>query len=185
MDLATKDLRRVFKKFIFWFALLTIVMSFVILITITKSGMSFFSISGQSMEPTLMNGDSVILHQEDKLKHNQIVFFKKPTTWSGYTDQTTTLVKRVTAIPGDTLTFDDEAFYVNGTLLYSVKDNNYECEAGPTDYEHTLNANELFATGDNANHSLDSRRIFCDGSPELMFIPKNYVVDYGRIVKQF
>ena len=185
MDLATKDLRHRLKRFLFWFALLTLVMSGIILYTLMHTGISFFSISGNSMEPTLNNGDSVILKQEDTLRHNQIIFFNKPSSWSEYVDRNATLVKRVVAIPGDTLTYDGETFKVNNEIVYKLSDDNYECESGEIGYEHILTNTEVFATGDNANDSLDSRRIFCDGNSKDMYIPKFYVIDYGHIVKQF
>ena len=185
MDLATKDLRKFGKKFLFWFGLLTLIMSLVILLVITKSGLSFFSISGNSMHPTLDNGDSIILKQSNTMKQNQIIFFNKPDKWSEYADMKTTMVKRVAAIPGDTLTFDGDSFKVNGILFYQLSKDDYECEAGEQDYEHMLTQDEVFVTGDNANHSLDSRRIFCDGQSSNMFITKKSIVDYGSIVRVF
>lgn len=185
MDLATKDLKKHAKKFAFWFGLLTLVMSFVILFIIVQSKMSFFSIVGNSMEPVLHNGDSVILKQSKTVQRNQIIFFNKPSKWSEYTDRSTTLVKRISGVPGDTITYDGTEFKINNETFYKLSEDNYECEAGEIDYEYTLSQKEVFVTGDNANHSLDSRRIFCDGDSENMYVTKRAIVDYGSIVKIF
>lgn len=206
-DLATKDFRRRLKKFGFWFILLTLTMSAVITYSLVNSGLSFFAVSGISMEPTLKNGSSVILQQEEDVRRNQIIFFNKPSSWSDYVDTNVTLVKRIVAIPGDTLSYRDGIFYVNDDPFYNTVADNYDCsafnktlgnksgDAGSTnidsndesvyEYSHILSKSEIFVTGDNAHHSLDSRRVFCDGSPETSFVPHMSVKDYGRIIKIF
>lgn len=206
-DLATKDLRRRLKKFGFWFILLTLTMSAVITYSLVNSGLSFFAISGISMEPTLKNGSSVILKQEKGVRRNQIIFFDKPSVWSDYVDTNTTLVKRIIAIPGDTLSYREGIFYVNDDPFYNTVTDDYDCSAfeksldsksGSTDntnadsndeniyeYSHVLSKSEIFVTGDNAHHSLDSRRVFCDGSPDTSFVPRMSIKDYGRVVKIF
>lgn len=185
MDLATKDLKSRAKKVGFWFILLTFVMSLVILIVIVQNKISFFAIMGDSMEPTLSDRDSVILQQERNVEKEQIIFFNKPSGWSDYVDRETALVKRISATPNDILTYNGKEFQVNGETIYSTEENNYECEAGDKNYKYQLTSSDLFVTGDNAKSSLDSRRIFCDGNADDMFVKKHNVINYGKIVKIF
>lgn len=137
------------------------------------------------MEPTLKDRDSVILEQAKEIENGQIIFFDKPISWKYESQDSTVLVKRVAAIPGDTITYDGESFLVNGEVAYSLSEDNYECDAGPVGYEHTVTNKQVFVMGDNARASLDSRRIFCDGEPEKSYITKRAIIDYGHIVTKF
>lgn len=184
-DLATKDLTKRLTKLISYFFIGVIIFAFVIVATLLIQRVSLFSISGNSMEPTLTNKQSVVLKQLDTVDKDQIVFFSKPSAWNEYVDHDAILVKRISAVPGDTLEFDGKAFKVNGEISYELTEDDYECKLGDTDYKHTLLGTELYATGDNANHSLDSRRIFCDGNADDMYIPKRNIVDHGEIVVKF
>lgn len=185
-DPATKDTRKRIKRAIIWFLLIVFALSLSILGVLMTSRLSFFSISGSSMEPSLHNGDSVILKQETNVRHNQIIFFSKPRTWNDYKiGSNITLVKRIVAIPGDTVSYDGTAFYVQGEKIYDVRANGYECKNGQKGYSHTLTKQEIMVFGDNAKESLDSRRIFCDGGTKDIYIPKHSVLDYGHIVKIF
>lgn len=137
------------------------------------------------MEPTLHDGQNIILKQVEAPKPGLIFVFEKPNSWSYMGSGEKVLIKRIAASPQQTLSFDGEAFYVNGEEIYNVKENNYECSAGPTDYVHKLNQEEVFVMGDNALESLDSRRIFCDGDPDDAYIGFKNVIDFGTIERIF
>lgn len=97
----------------------------------------------------------------------------------------TVLIKRIAAAPGDTLSYDGKAFYVNGKVLYSLAKDHYQCNAGPVGYKHKLTKEQVFAMGDNPLKSLDSRRIFCDGHPNEAYIGYRSVIDFGTIERIF
>ena len=137
------------------------------------------------MNPTLTNGKNVILHQEVAPRQGLIFVFRKPTAWKYMGTGEKVLIKRIAAAPGDTLTFDGKAFYVNGIVLYELSKDNYECAAGKAGYSHTLTKHEVFAMGDNALKSLDSRRIFCDGNASGAYIAYRNVIDFGTIERIF
>lgn len=182
-DLATKDLQSKIMKIAIIIVIGIVVLSFSVVATLIIQRISIFAISGDSMEPTFSNNDSVILKQSDEVFKGEIVFFHKPSAWDEYSiGRDETLVKRIAAIPHDVISFDGEAFKVNDEIIYELSEDNYECEAGEVGYTHRLTTKEIFAIGDNPNHSLDSRRIFCDGNPEDMFIPINSIIDYGKVV---
>lgn len=150
------------------------------------AGISIFQISGKSMEPTLESGSAVVLKQKKYVDNDLIIFFQKPYSWIDTpNDENATLVKRITAIPGDTLSFDGESFKVNGSVVYTLADDNYECSSAPQNYSVTLNKTQLFVMGDNANESIDSRRMFCEGQLDTMFVNRKHIVDYGTIKWRF
>lgn len=154
-----------------------------VVVVVNAAGLSFFSVSGDSMEPTLRSGQSVVLHQQRYIGAGQVVFFTKPSAWSDYAvGAHTTLVKHVVAAPGDTVTFDGKVFAVNGREVFDVASSGYQCTAGQVGYSHVLSDTQIMVMGDNAAVSLDSRRIFCDGKADTMFIPYRNVVGYGNVV---
>lgn len=184
-DLATKDLRKRVLKVALIVLVIVLVFSGAVLFALVRNGVSLYAVSGESMEPTFSDKDSLIITQEDHVAFNQIVFFDKPDVWDEYADNDMTLVKRIVAVPGDTLTYDGTTFAVNGIEFYNTEENGYECDAGDAEYSHVLTDKEIFVTGDNANKSLDSRRIFCDGNSDDMYVPYQSIKNYGEVVYQF
>lgn len=149
-----------------------------------KEGLSLFAIQGNSMAPTLQAGDSIILRQAPRIGKGQLVFFRKPSTWETSNGEETVMVKRVAAVPGDTLTFDGKEFRVNDEVSYVLPEG-YSCTAAPQYYQVRLNASQIFVLGDNAQASVDSRYEFCRGNLGNIFIGSLSVLDYGHVVAKF
>ena len=115
-------------------------------------------VSGSSMEPTLQDGDSLLV---DKLSYRftaphryDIVIFPYQYGTKQY------FIKRVIALPGETVRVDyDGKIYVDGAVL----EENYGAEVimdpGRAATEITLGEDEYFVMGDNRNHSMDSRDV--------------------------
>ena len=99
-------------------------------------------VNGQSMSPTLDNGQVILTSRyTDDLKRNSIVIVK-------YNDEL--IVKRIAALENDTVVMKDDAVFVNGVKL---SNSSYEGE----DMSITLKKGEVFILGDNHKVSLDSR----------------------------
>ncbi len=129
------------------------VVAFVCFLIITFVGQRT-TVSGQSMEPLLHDGDNLIL---DKLTYH----FRDPERFDVVVfDQTERdhYIKRIIGLPGETVQIIDGYVYINGERL---EDDVYGKEvmlqpmraADPI----TLGEDEYFVLGDNRNYSRDSR----------------------------
>ena len=112
-----------------------------------------FVVVGSSMEPNLEDGqrllvNKVVYHLRDPHR-GEIIVFQQPTGM--HTD----LIKRVIAIPGDTIEIKDGAVYLNGSAI----DEPYIADAPSyTMAEKEIPKGEYFVLGDNRNNSNDSHR---------------------------
>ena len=66
-------------------------------------------VDGHSMDPTLADGERLIVLDQTKINRFDIVVAKE--TEDG---QTKEIVKRVIGMPGDTITYNDDTLYING-----------------------------------------------------------------------
>jgi signal peptidase I len=112
-------------------------------------------VSGESMYPTLSDGDSLIVDKisyqfVDPARFDIIVF---PFRYQ----ENTFYIKRIIGLPGETVQISDGKIYINGKLL--KEDYGYELIENPglASSPITLGQDEYFVLGDNRNNSTDSR----------------------------
>ena len=108
------------------------------------------------MADTLSNGDQILVNRfiykvTDPKPNDLIVFLPNGNEKSHY------YVKRVIAVPGDTVQIKSGAVYVNGELFEEEVDVYAMEEEGLESYEIKLEEDEYFVLGDNRNNSEDSR----------------------------
>lgn len=128
-------------------------------------GIAFFIISfvgqrtvveGSSMEPTLADGDNLIV---DKLSYR----FGKPQRFDiivfPYEEgEETYFIKRVIGLPGETVQIDEAgAIFINGEKLRESYGKEVIDSPGMAAQVVRLGADEYFVLGDNRNDSMDSR----------------------------
>ncbi len=125
-----------------------------------------FYIPSGSMEPTLQVGDRVLVNKISydigDVDRGDIIVFERPDDWE--TGDIEDLIKRVIALPGDTVSARDGVVYVNGEPLEEpwLADEN----RGITSFEQlsgcvpecVLAEDELFVLGDNRDNSSASNR---------------------------
>lgn len=114
------------------------------------------SVVGPSMAETLNSGDEILVNRfiykvTNPKPNDIIVFLPNGNEKSHY------YVKRVVAVPGDTVLIENGALYVNGELFEEEIDVASIEEAGLAAEEITLASDEFFVLGDNRNNSEDSR----------------------------
>lgn len=115
-------------------------------------------VSGQSMEPTLQDHDSLLV---DKISYRftdpkrfEIIIFPYKYGNDQY------FIKRVIGLPGETVRVDAEGkIYINDEILYEDYGAEIIQDPGRAIDGVTLGPDEYFVMGDNRNHSMDSREV--------------------------
>ena len=154
-------------------------------------------VDGQSMETTLHDGERLFVSVAEvkfskQIPRNSIVICHYPnrtTRFLGIIPMKTNFVKRLVAVPGDTVYRENGVTHVvypdeNGEQVDVALDERlalYFVNGSPDDYEpYTLGENEYFAVGDNRYNSHDSRDWRdSDDSNDVGPITKDMVV--GRV----
>ena len=107
-------------------------------------------IQGHSMEPTYHNFQFAILDKRAQTYNaGDVLAFRCPGLRA-------TLIKRVAAVPGDTVCISDETLYVNGKRS-TIYPNDRFSYAGILAEPVILGDDEYIAIGDNQEESKDSR----------------------------
>jgi len=108
-------------------------------------------VSGNSMDPTLKNGQDVFFTRINfSYGRDQVVFARMPAG--------TNYVKRIVAIAGDTVEIRDGVLYVNGTPEQTTKAVGITLpQEGIVEYPYTVPEGCFFLVGDNREGSVDSR----------------------------
>jgi signal peptidase I len=116
-----------------------------------------YRVDGQSMEPTLHNYEYILVDKAAYLFHaperGDVIVFAYPH------DTSIDYVKRIIAIPGDTISVVGERVTVDGVTLhepYVNKDDPYN-PFPPIVHLH-VGSNDYFVMGDNRGNSSDSRQ---------------------------
>lgn len=121
-------------------------------------------IAGTSMEPSLNDGDIVLLMKTDRLKTGDLCAFY-------YSNKI--LIKRIIGTPGDYLWINpDGTVYLNGSELaepYVTEKSLGECDV---DFPYQVPENHYFMMGDHRETSIDSRSTVIGGIAEDQIIGK-------------
>ena len=121
-------------------------------------------IAGTSMEPSLNDGDIVVLVKTDRLKTGDLCAFY-------YSNKI--LIKRIIGTPGDYLWINpDGTVYLNGTELdepYVSEKALGECDV---EFPYQVPENQYFMMGDHRETSIDSRSSVIGGIAEDQIIGK-------------
>lgn len=107
-------------------------------------------VSGSSMYPTLEDGNLVFL-TKGKLEKNDVVSFDSTKSWAD--NKRGLYIKRIIALPGETISINENNLYVENKKILSFE-NKIKNEKG--NYSYTLKKNEYFLVGDNVGNSIDS-----------------------------
>lgn len=124
---------------------------------------------GESMSPTLSDGDNLIVDKisyrfNDPKRFDIIVF---PYQY----EEHTYYIKRIIGLPGETVRIDEGGvIYINGEVLYESYGKEVIMDPGLALETITLDDDEYFVMGDNRNNSSDSR------SPSVGNIKKSDII---------
>jgi signal peptidase I len=154
-----------------WVELLVVAVAAVLIAFLLRTFVvATYSIPSASMEPTLMIGDRIVV---DKLSYHlhgvgtgDIVVFSTPSSEDCAGPPVADLVKRVIALPGQTISLSNGRVFINGKLLPepwlppAVRSETYP---GPSTAPYSLHdpyrvpGGDVFMMGDNRPESCDSR----------------------------
>lgn len=133
---------RIFKGVLLWLVVMAVIFKCII-------GVSM--VHGESMYPTLESGQLVVYSRIiSELRHGDVVSVKMP---SGEY-----YVKRVIAVEGDVIDWENGELYINGQKeTGSYINGKTDLQEGVVKYPYTVEAGKVFVVGDNRTVSLDSR----------------------------
>ncbi|WP_027406699.1 signal peptidase I [Anaerovibrio sp. RM50] len=119
-----------------------------------------YLVDGPSMMPTLEHQQRLVVnkfvYKMRAPERGEILIFQYPR------DKSRDFIKRVIAVPGDTIEIKDHNVYVNGEL----QNEDYILAKSRMDYpKTTIPEGHVFVMGDNRNNSEDSR------FPDVGFVP--------------
>lgn len=131
-----------------------------------------YMVEGPSMRPTLVNSERLVvnkfIYRFKQPERGEVLVFKYPR------DQSRDFIKRVIAIPGDTIEVKEGRVFLNGQLLNET----YILERTRGSYPlSTVPEGHVFVMGDNRNNSEDSR------FKDVGFVP--YTLIKGKAVIVF
>ena len=112
-----------------------------------------YFVSGSSMEPSYSSGQPVLIRKfglPDCLGHGDVVVIHRE-------DLGRDIIKRIVAVPGDTVRITDGVLYINDIPEENAAQLPAMEDAGNAASPILLGDGEYFVLGDNRNHSIDSR----------------------------
>ena len=134
-------------------------------------------VEGSSMNPTLANGDNLIVNKvtyrfNDPKRYDIVVFPYQHRKHTYY-------IKRIIGLPGETIQIDYEGnIYINGEILEEDYGKEVILDPGRASEPITLGDDEYFVMGDNRNDSSDSRDYMVGNVKKKDFIGKIWIRIY-------
>lgn len=146
-------------------------------VSLNANNVSLFHVTGNSMYPTLKDGDNIVMKYKREIERDDIVVSRAPTRWAAFTHEKfdnpnykkPLLIKRAVAIPGDNLKINKKGVFVNDNNILDFDKEGYQCKrikdsAENKVYEYIIPQNLIFTLGDNYKNSVDSLFIFCNST---------------------
>lgn len=127
-------------------------------------------VSGDSMNPTLKNGDIMILNKVAKIDRFDIVVIRSKKI-------NEVLIKRVIALPGETIEVNNGVIYINGKKLKDKYGSGVTSDVG----KMKVPEGEYFVMGDNRVVSADSRMFGTFSKKEIKGTTRFVLFPFKRV----
>lgn len=161
--------RSAYKKALFG-TIYALVIVAAIAVLISSLALPVLQISGSSMDPTLCNGDIIVLFKTKNYDPGDLCSF----SWSNKT-----LIKRIIAGAGDWITIDDEGtVYVNDKVFDEPYVSNKSLGQCDIDFPYQVPEKSYFVMGDKRDVSVDSRSTVIGAVSEDQIIGKVWIRVY-------
>lgn len=146
--------KQVLKEVIIWILEIVIVIGIAFLII--NFGAKMVTVESKSMQTTLNDGDKILVnkfvYKLGKPNRFDVIVFKQNGGEHSYYN-----VKRIIALPGETVQIKSGEIYVNDKKLKEKRKHDKIENGGLAEDKIKLDENEYFVLGDNRNNSEDSR----------------------------
>jgi len=155
MNISSEDKKEMEKKRERRSFAITLIIAFVVALSLRLFVFEFVGIDGPSMEPTLIANETVVIN---KLVYKYSMPSRGDVVVCLFPGETDHYVKRVIGLPGETLQIKNGVIYINGKELskeYYYNDEVPKGNFGPI----IIDDDSVFLMGDNRNHSQDSRML--------------------------
>ncbi len=145
----------------------------ILMFLIIRFAVQNFRVDGMSMEPTLHNGEYILVNKAAYIFHapqrGDVIVFEYPG------DLQVDYIKRIISIPGDTISVVGTKVTVDGVTLNEPYINpNDISNPFPPITNRVVGANEYFVMGDNRGNSSDSR--------QWGFVPQQNIIGEATFV---
>ena len=149
----------------------SIVIAVVLAMIIRTFVVELYLVEGPSMRPTLQHAQRLVvnkfIYHFRAPEKGEVLIFRYPK------DPSRDFIKRVIAVPGDTIEIKDGNVFVNGEL----QNEDYILSKCRGDYpKSTIPEGHIFVMGDNRNNSEDSR------FPDVGFVPFDLIKGKAMLV---
>ena len=148
--------------------LLSVLVAYILFILIRTFLFFPFQVVGDSMKPTLLNGDRLILNRLAQIDRFDVVVFPAPDEEVSQDQEE--YVKRIIGIPGDEIKYKQDSLYINGEMVHEkylepIKEMNnsiqitpdFSLEDIPNSVSQVVPDDMYLVLGDNRIVSKDSR----------------------------
>lgn len=137
-----EDVKYPYSKIVF--RVMCILWGILLIFVLFTASHKFIVISGDSMDPTLKDGEVVLSSVCTSVSIGNIYMFQEP-------DRGYHVVKRLCGMPGDCIELRDGSLYRNGELFMESTGDNWD------NMVYNLSVDEYFFLGDNRADSYDGR----------------------------
>ena len=154
--------RRADRRHGFWAFLFSFLLTLVGGVMIMLLFLPVLEVSGSSMEPTLQDGDILVLLKTDVVQAGEMC---------GMYAKGRLILKRIIGMPGDVVRMDEQGnVYVNDVELQEPYVSQKTLGNCDLTFPYTVPENSLFVLGDHRETSIDSRSdlIGCVGMDQVM-----------------